>query len=64
MKYNLKDIAERIYKEGEVEFLGHKGLRSSTIPLIDLVVYIKELELRIEQLEKNVNSKELADNDR
>lgn len=56
MKYNLKDIGKRIYKGGEIECYGHKSLLSIVVPIIDLLVYIKELELRIEQLEKNVNS--------
>lgn len=58
MKYNLKDIGKCIYKRGEIECCGHKGLLSFIVPIIELLVYIKELELRIEQLEKKINSKD------
>ena len=55
---NFRDIEKIILDVGEVEYLGYKGYVKSVIPMLKMLIYARELELRIEQLEKKIEAKD------
>lgn len=55
---NFRDVEKIILDVGEVEYLGHKGYVESVIPMLKMLIYVRELELRIKQLENKINSKD------
>ena len=54
----FKDVMKRILDNGKITYYGQEGYRRFVLPMLELLTYTRELEQRIEKLEKEINSKE------